>query len=127
MALWRKTYVLGFILMCAVVISQAQADEALQAAGRDIAATHCTRCHVVGDINPTGGISSTPSFQLMVDVLEDWRLRFETFHARHPHPSVIRFEGYEYVGDPPTTVPIVLKLEDIDALLAFAETLKKDN
>ena len=30
--------------------------------GREVAATHCTRCHVVGDINLYGGIESTPFF-----------------------------------------------------------------
>ena len=33
--------------------------------GRKIATTHCARCHVVGDFNPSGGIGSTPSFQLL--------------------------------------------------------------
>nr|NIS43784.1 hypothetical protein [Desulfuromonadales bacterium] len=29
-------------------------------AGKDFSAKHCTRCHVVGDLNPHGGIGSTP-------------------------------------------------------------------
>lgn len=101
------------------------ADDALVQKGKEISVQHCARCHVVGDLNPHGGISSTPSFQLMVNELSDWEIRFETFHARHPHPAIIRFKGYEYVGDPPTTVPITLELEDVDAILAFAKTLKK--
>lgn len=103
----------------------AHADEELIASGKKIAAQHCTRCHVVGDLNPFGGISSTPSFQLMVNELEDWRERFETFHVRRPHPSVVRIKGFDYPEDPPTTVPIFLTIEDIDPLVAFAETLKK--
>lgn len=106
-------------------VSAVNADDELIKSGRDIAAKHCTRCHVVGDINPRGGISSTPSFQLLVTALSDWRDRFETFHARRPHPAVIRFEGFDYEGNPPTTVPIVLKLKDVEALLAFVETFKK--
>lgn len=104
---------------------QAVAEDALITAGKKITAQHCTRCHVVGDINPHGGISSTPSFQLLVDALADWELRFETFHTRRPHPAVIRFKGFEYAGDPPTTAPITLELDDIDAILAFVRTLKK--
>lgn len=104
---------------------QVRADNGLVKAGKNIAAAHCTRCHVVDDINPHGGISSTPSFRLLVDALDDWRERFETFHARRPHPAIIRFKGYEYEGDPPTTVPITLQLEDIEALLAYVETLRK--
>lgn len=95
--------------------------------GRDIAAKHCTRCHVVADINPRGGISSTPSFQLMVKALRDWEERFETFYVRHPHPAIIRIEEFDYdeAAFPPATVPILLKLDDIGALLAFAKTLEK--
>lgn len=106
--------------------ASASSEEAWITAGREIAKAHCTRCHVVGDINPLGGISSTPSFQLMVNELDDWLERFETFFARRPHPAVIRFEDVDYSeADPPSTVPIVLKVEDVEALVRFAESLKK--
>ncbi|MEM8836997.1 MAG: hypothetical protein AAGE89_02805 [Pseudomonadota bacterium] len=110
------------------VAANVVADESLIKSGRDIAAEHCTRCHIVGDINPRGGISSTPSFQMMVNALEDWQERFESFHARLPHPSVIRLEGSEdkdLDGFPPSIVPITLKHDDVAALTAFAGTLKK--
>ena len=41
------------------------------ARGSDIARQHCTRCHVVPDINPYVGIGSTPSFSAM-KWLEGW-------------------------------------------------------
>lgn len=114
---------LGIFLF--ISLKTAHSDGANISAGQKIAAQHCTRCHVVGDLNPHGGISSTPSFQLMVNGLKDWRERFETFHVRRPHPAIVRIEGFEYPTDPPTTVPIFLTIEDIEPLVAFAETLKK--
>ncbi len=39
--------------------------------GRALAIAHCTRCHVVGEQNPTGGIGSTPSFQVL-RTMKDW-------------------------------------------------------
>ncbi|MEP1443640.1 MAG: hypothetical protein ABJK39_11590 [Hyphomicrobiales bacterium] len=113
-------------IVATLVAGAAHANDAGIAAGKKTASQHCTRCHVVGDINPKGGISSTPSFQLMVNALSDWRERFQTFHVRRPHPSVVRIEGFDYPQDPPTTVLIFLTIDDIDPLVAYAETLKKD-
>ena len=62
----------------------------------------------------------------MVNELDDWRERFQTFHVRRPHPSVVRIKGFDYPQDPPTTVLIFLTIDDIDPLVAYAETLKKD-
>ena len=87
------------VMLVAVPLSGApavSANDDLVKAGQKLAEDHCTRCHIVSDINPWGGISSTPSFQLMVNALEDWEDRFETFHVRRPHPAVIRFEGVDY-------------------------------
>ena len=55
-------------------------------AGRKISQVQCSRCHVIGDFNPSGGISSTPSFQMMVNALPDWEERFSTL-LRPPPPS----------------------------------------
>ena len=49
---------LGFM---AIMPQNASADNAV-AKGREIVRQHCTRCHVVPDMNPYGGIGSTPSF-----------------------------------------------------------------
>jgi len=93
--------------------------------GEKLARTHCSRCHVVADGNGFSGIGSTPSFRLLVNALSDWRERFETFHARRPHPAVVRFEGVAPLSDdPPTTRTVDLKLDDIPALVAYAASLK---
>jgi hypothetical protein len=93
--------------------------------GRKVAKLHCSRCHVVDDAKPFTGIASTPSFKLIVTALDDWRDRFKTFHTRLPHPSVVRFEGIAPPRDTlPTTKTVDLKLEDIDAIVAFASWLK---
>ena len=95
-------------------------------AGRKIAQRHCTRCHVVGDFNPYGGISSTPSFQLLVNALNDYEERFSTFYTRPPHPAVIKIKGVKKQDDLPyNAAPVELTVEDVENLAAFARTLKK--
>lgn len=94
--------------------------------GRLVSQTHCTRCHVVGDFNPHGGISSTPSFSLLVNYLDDWEERFLSFHLRRPHPVIIYFRGEKTdANNPPPNIPIVLEYSDIEAIAAFAKTLQK--
>ena len=93
--------------------------------GREVAATHCTRCHVVGDINPYGGIESTPSF-IGMKYLADWERRFEEFYVLPPHPALVRIS--EVSADrseerPAFVHEIVLTLEDVDAILDFVRTL----
>lgn len=98
-------------------------------AGRLLAEQHCSRCHVVGDYNPMGGIGSTPSFQLMVNGLEDWEARFLTFHQRVPHPPIVRITGFPAPDpkvNPPNAAPFEIELEDIERILAFARTLTED-
>lgn len=97
--------------------------------GRALAKLHCTRCHVVGDYNKFGGIGSTPSFQLLVNAFDDWRERFDTFHVRRPHLSFVRVKGFPYPDPkayPPNATPVEINLDDVGAIRAFAETLKKD-
>lgn len=125
---------LGLILLFsnAPVISSTPANAqdiaTLIQTGKSISRTHCTRCHVVGDFNPYGGISSTPSFSLLVNHLDDWETRFLSFHTRRPHPVIIRFKGEK--TDPniqPSTMPVVLEYSDIEAIAAFVKTLKKSD
>lgn len=94
--------------------------------GRKIASTHCTRCHVVGDINPTGGISSTPSFQLLVKRRPDYKERFRTFFARRPHPAFLSLKGVGRIRPdlPPNAQPVELTEDDVRNMLAFVETLR---
>lgn len=94
--------------------------------GRTLALQHCTRCHVVDEANPFSGIASTPSFKLLVTAFDDWKERFETFHARRPHPAVVRFDGVPPPNDNlPTTRTVDLKLEDVEAIVAFASWLNQ--
>jgi len=94
--------------------------------GQAFAEQHCTRCHVVGDFNPTGGISSTPSFQLLVNALKDYEERFDTFYARPPHPAVIIVKGIEKLDDLPYNAkPVEITLDDVENISAFAKTLIK--
>jgi len=93
--------------------------------GKAVAENHCTRCHVVADFNPNGGISSTPSFQLLVNALKDYKERFNTFYDRPPHPAVIIIEGLEKLDDLPyNATPVRITLDDVDNISAFADTLK---
>jgi len=93
--------------------------------GRDIAATHCTRCHVVGDINPYGGIESTPSF-IGMKYLADWERRFEEFYILPPHPALVRISEVSAARSDERPVfvhEIVLTLDDVDDILDFVRTL----
>lgn len=96
------------------------------AKGRELARQHCTRCHVVGDLN-TMGIGSTPSFQYMVNKLKDYENRFLTFYSLRPHPAFTRIDGLPTLTDIPSPIaPVKLTLEDVEAIAAFAATLKDD-
>ncbi len=94
--------------------------------GRTVAQKHCTRCHVVGKFNPGGGISSTPSFQLLVKRRPDYKERFETFHARRPHPAFLSIKGIGRLRPdlPPNAQPVELTEQDVLNISAFIETLK---
>ena len=93
--------------------------------GRQLAAEHCTRCHVVGDINPRGGIESTPSF-IGMKRLADWQRRYAEFYILPPHPALVRIKDVSAERDdsrPAFVQEIVLSLEDVESILAFARTL----
>ena len=114
----------GVVMAAAIVfVSPATADEIDR--GRALAAEHCTRCHVVGDINPYGGIESTPSF-IGMKYLADWERRFEEFYVLPPHPALVRIADVSADRDesrPAFVQEIVLTIEDVDAILAFVRTL----
>lgn len=100
-------------------------DDALAQRGKAVAQLHCARCHVVSPENRMTGISSTPSFMIMVSALEDWHDRFATFLARRPHPAHLRFENEppRPQDSPATLAEVVLSQDDLEAILAYAETL----
>ena len=120
----------GFSLSLFVVIftapnANANANASVER-GRKIVRQHCTRCHVVGEMNPYGGIGSTPSFSGM-KWLDDWAMRFEIFYTLPPHPSLVRIEGIseERIASLPAfSKEITLTLEDVDDILEFVKTLK---
>lgn len=120
------TRTLPLLALAAGLASPSHA-QSLAERGRDISQAHCSRCHVIGDFNPFGGVSSTPSFQLIVNDLADWEDRFSTFYARRPHPSVVRIDGIPPpIDEPPMVFPIQFDLDDIEAILAFVRTLKEE-
>ena len=94
--------------------------------GKKIAEKHCTRCHVVGSYNPGGGISSTPSFQLLVKRRPDYKERFRTFFSRRPHPAFLSIKGIGRIRPdlPPNAQPIELTEKDVLDIAVFIETLK---
>lgn len=111
--------------LCITMSTPVRADGDIDA-GRRVAEQHCSRCHVVGDFNPMGGISSTPSFQLLVKRRPDYRDRFETFYARRPHPAFVSIEGIGRLHEnlPPNAAPVELPQNAVADILAFVETLK---
>ena len=92
--------------------------------GRKIATEHCSRCHVIPEFNPHGGIGSTPSFRLLAE-LEDGMERFETFFARRPHPSFVQVPDIAPPTDLPTALePVKMSRRDIEDLIAYAKKLR---
>ena len=120
---WQAALIRGVLLPLAVMVPGIAAADVER--GREVAATHCTRCHVVGDINPYGGIESTPSF-IGMKRLADWERRYAEFYILPPHPALVRIEEVSPERDeerPAFVTEIVLTLDDVDAILAFVKTL----
>lgn len=94
--------------------------------GERLAREHCTRCHVVGDMNKYGGIGSTPSFGA-IKTMADWQHRFEIFFTLLPHPAVVKIEGVS--EERPEHLPafakqITLTVDELEDLLRFIDTLE---
>ena len=79
------------IFGCLSSSQYASANEII-AKGREVVRQHCTRCHVVPNMNPYGGIGSTPSFAAL-KWLSDWEHRFEVFYTLPPHPALVKISG----------------------------------
>ena len=92
--------------------------------GRQIAIDHCSRCHVIPDYNPYGGIESTPSFRLLAG-LDNYLERFQTFFDRPPHPAVVRIPGVPpRTKDPAFVATFELQPEQVDDIVAYVEALR---
>ena len=114
-----------YLLVMAITPQNASASDVV-AKGREIVRQHCTRCHVVPDMNPYGGIGSTPSFAAL-KWLSDWEHRFEVFYTLPPHPALVNIQGIteeRSASLPAFVTEIELQIDDIDAILAFARTLE---
>lgn len=100
-------------------------DAGLLKQGEKLVRQHCTRCHVVGQLNKYGGIGSTPSFGA-IKSLPDWEDRFAAFWSLLPHPSVIQVEGLSPErpkGVLATTKQIILSPNEVEAILAYVDTV----
>ncbi|QGZ33081.1 c-type cytochrome [Stappia indica] len=113
------------VLLAPVPAAAQSPGEALVQRGKALSQLHCARCHVVTPENRMTGISSTPSFMIMVSALEDWHDRFATFLARRPHPAHLRFENEppRPQDSPATLAEVILTQDDLEAILAYAERL----
>ena len=94
--------------------------------GREIVRQNCTRCHVVPNMNPYGGIGSTPSFSAL-NWLSDWEHRFEVFYTLLPHPALVKIQGLSEERSaslPVFVAEIELQIDDVDAILSFVRTVE---
>ena len=116
--------VLGMTSLVSVSAVQAE-QSALLKQGEKLVRQHCTRCHVVGDLNKYGGIGSTPSFGA-IKSLPDWQDRFAAFWSLLPHPSVVQVEGISPERPKDllaTTKQIFLTPDEVDAILNYVDTV----
>jgi mono/diheme cytochrome c family protein len=89
--------------------------------GEAVSLKKCGRCHVINDSNRMKAIGSTPSFALMRS-FADWQRRYETFFMLNPHPAftqVIDVTEPFAAHLPSPIVPIVVTLEEIEAIMAY--------
>lgn len=114
------------VMICLTGGSAVRAEQAgLLKQGEQLVRQHCTRCHVVGDLNKYGGIGSTPSFGA-IKSLPDWQDRFAAFWSLLPHPSVVQVEGISPErpkGVLATTKQIVLTPAEVEAILSYIDTV----
>ena len=116
--------VLGMTSLVSVSAVQAE-QSALLKQGEKLVRQHCTRCHVVGDLNKYGGIGSTPSFGA-IKSLPDWQDRFAAFWSLLPHPSVVQVEGISPERPKDllaTTKQTFLTPDEVDAILTYVDTV----
>lgn len=111
-------------LAVTVVLPVAAWAEGDAATGRQIAIDHCSRCHVVPDHDPYGGIDSTPSFRLLAR-RDDYLERFQSFYARRPHPVFVRVPDVPPPTDDPAFIATFeITPQQIDDLVAYVEQIR---
>ena len=94
-------------------------------AGARLALVHCGRCHVVDERNRMGGIGSTPSFGAMRG-RSNWFEIFNAYYVANPHPSFTEVIDVTEPFDEQNLshiAPVRITLEEIDAIVAFVETM----
>lgn len=120
----RKYSLLSMALLQSIAgpaIAWAEGDAA---EGRQIAVDHCSRCHVIPDHNPYGGIDSTPSFRLLAR-RDDYLERFQSFYARRPHPVFVRVPDVPPPTDDPAFIATFeITPQQIDDLIAYVEQIR---
>ena len=122
----RRVIFLFMSLGIMIVPFQYASADGLIEKGREIVRQHCTRCHVVPNMNPYGGIGSTPSFAAL-KWLSDWEHRFEVFYTLPPHPALVNILGVSEERSaslPVFVAEIELQIDDVDAILSFVRTLE---
>ena len=97
----------------------------IAAKGREIAIEHCSRCHVIPDYNPMGGLGSTPSFKVLT-WLADFEERIRTFFVRPPHPVFVRVPGLDKPRKdlPDTIATFTITEGGIADILAYVRAIK---
>ncbi len=123
----RRSVVCMFMCLGMIIVplEYASANELIEK-GREVVRQHCTRCHVVPNMSPYGGIGSTPSFAAL-KWLSDWEHRFEVFYTLPPHPALVSIQGVseERSASLPVFVSeIELQIDDVEAILSFVRTLE---
>ena len=123
----RRSVVFLFMYLGMMIVpfDYASANDIIEK-GREVVRQHCTRCHVVPNMNPYGGIGSTPSFAAL-KWLSDWEQRFEVFYTLPPHPALVSIQGVSEERSaslPVFVAEIELQIDDVDAILSFVRTLE---
>ena len=111
------------LLNSATFVFKASAEESVLKRGENLVRQHCTRCHVVGDMNRYGGIGSTPSFGA-IKTMPDWKERSEIFYNLPPHPAVVTVQGISEERSeslPAFVAQIILTIDEVEDLLSFID------
>lgn len=93
--------------------------------GQAVSFDKCGRCHVTETERRMVSIGSAPSFAVLRS-LNDWEYRFAAFYVLKPHPAFTQVQDLTdpFPADRPSPIsPIELTLDELDALLAYAETM----